>query len=210
MADSARQALAILRDVGQFQWYVIPLLTLVALVYATEVQKKNWNIVFAGLTYFGLDIFIEIVNSLIFHYTQYAPAWGTPGKTAYLLLIGMNVEICFMFALVGIVMSKFLPENKSARLFGIPGRLAVGICAAVLCAAVEVLLNAIGVLTWEYPWWNKGPASIIIVSGYFLFFMISFRVHDMETIRKKIMTVGSIFAVDAACIAIFGFALKWL
>ena len=210
MADSARQALAILRDAGQFQWYVIPLLTLVALVYATEVQKKNWNVVFAGLTYFGLDVFIEIVNSLIFHFTRFAPAWGTPGKTAYLLLIGMNIEICFMFALVGIVMSKFLPENKSAKIIGIPGRLAVGICAAVLCASVEVILNVIGVLTWEYPWWNRGPASLIIASGYFLFFMISFMVHDMEKIRNKIMAVGGILAADAVCLLIFGCLFKWI
>lgn len=210
MTDSARQALSILRDASRFQWYVIPLLTLVALVYATEIQKKNWNIVFAGLTYFGLDMFIEIVNSLIFHFTQYAPAWGTPGKTAYLLLIGMNIEICFLFALVGIVMSKLLPEDKSAKLIGVPGRVAVAIGAAILCAAVEVALNALGALTWEYPWWNKGPASIIIAGGYFLFFMITFMVHDMESLKKKITTVGAIFAVDAACIVIFGFALKWI
>jgi hypothetical protein len=113
MAESARQALAILRDASQFKWYVIPLLSLVAYVYANEIEKKNWNVVSAGLTYFGLDIFIEIVNSLIFHFTQYAPAWGTPGKTAYLILIGLNIEICFMFALVAVVMSKLLPKDKS-------------------------------------------------------------------------------------------------
>jgi hypothetical protein len=210
MAHSAQQALSILRDASQFQWYVIPLLALVTYVYANEVEKKNWNVVFAGLTYFGLDIFIEIVNSLIFHFTQYAPAWGTPGKTAFLLLIGMNIEICFMFALVGLVMSKFLPGDRSAKVFGIPGRLAVGIGAAVLCAAVEVCLNATGALTWEYPWWNSGAASIIIASGYFLFFMLSFWVHDMETLRRKIVTVGSILGVDIACFAIFGCILKWI
>ena len=41
MADSARQALSILRDAGQFQWYVIPMLALVAYVYANEIEKKN-------------------------------------------------------------------------------------------------------------------------------------------------------------------------
>ncbi|MFA6448664.1 MAG: hypothetical protein WCX65_04280 [bacterium] len=210
MTESARQALAILRDASQFQWYVIPLLTLVTLAYATEVEKKNWNVVFAGLTYFGLDIFIEIVNSLIFHFTQYAPAWGTPGKTAYLLLIGMNIEICFMFALVGLVMSKYLPQDKSVRVFGVSSRLAVGIGAAAICATVEILLNRIGVLTWEYPWWNAGFASIIMVSGYFMFFMTSFWVYDMPTVKKKISFVGSLLAFDVLCIAVFGFALKWI
>jgi hypothetical protein len=210
MTDSAQQALSILRDPGQFQWYVIPLLTVAAFIYANEIQKKNWNVVFAGLTYFGLDMFIEIINSLIFHFTQYAPAWGTPGKTAYLILIGMNIEICFMFALVGIVMSKFLPGDKNAGIFGIPGRLALGIAAAAFCASVEVVLNIIGVLTWEYTWWNRGPAALIIMSGYLLFFMITFRVHDMENIRNKIISVGTLFAADIVLTVIFGFILKWI
>ncbi|HOO56916.1 MAG TPA: hypothetical protein PLN69_08840 [bacterium] len=210
MADSAQQALSILRDAGQLQWYVIPLMALVSYVYATEFQNKNWNVLFAGLTYFGLDIFIEIVNSLIFHFTQFAPAWGTPGKTAYLMLIGMNVEICFMFAIVGIVMSKFLPADKKAKILGIPGRLAVGAGAAAFCALVEVMLNLAGILTWEYPWWNTGPASLIIFSGYFMFFMISFRVHDMETLKQKFITVGSLLGLDVICLLVFCLALKWI
>jgi len=210
MAESAQQALLILRDAGQFQWYVIPLLALVAYVYAEEFQNRNWGVLFAGLTYFGLDVFIEIVNSLIFHFTQFAPAWGTPGKTAYLLLIGMNVEICFMFAIVGIVMSKLLPEDRKTRVLGLPGRFAVALGAAAFCAFVEVCLNVIGVLTWEYPWWNTGPASLVIVSGYFLFFTISFAVYDMATVKARAAVVGSILAVDAASLAVFGGLLKWI
>lgn len=210
MADSARQALSILRDAGQFQWYVIPLLAIVAYIYATEWQNRNWGALFAGLTYFGLDVFIEIVNSLIFHFTQFAPAWGTPGDTAYLLLIGMNVEIFFMFALVGIVMSKFLPEGRDSKIFGIPSRVAVGLGAASFCAFVEVVLNSIGVLTWEYPWWNSGIASIVIVGGYFLFFTVSFWVHDMETVARRWAVVGTILAVDALCLIVFMAILKWI
>ena len=81
---------------------------------------------------------------------------------------------------------------------------------SALSASVEVILNVIGVLTWEYPWWNRGPASLIIASGYFLFFMISFMVHDMEKMRNKIMTVGGILAADAVCLLIFGCLFKWI
>ena len=38
---SARQALSILRDAGQFQWHVIPLLLLVLYVYANEIERRN-------------------------------------------------------------------------------------------------------------------------------------------------------------------------
>jgi hypothetical protein len=210
MTDSARQALLILRDPGQFQWYVIPLLALVTYVYATEAQNRNWNVIFAGLTYFGLDICIEIVNSLIFHFTGYAPAWGTPGATAYLLLIGMNIEIFFMFAIVGLVMAKFLPGDRKAKILGMPGRAAVIVCAGALCAGVECLLNATGALTWEYPWWNTGPAALIIFGGYSLFFTVSFWVHDMKTMRAQVTTVGALLGFDVALLVILGGLLKWI
>lgn len=210
MTESARQALLILRDPGQFQWYVIPLLALVAYVYATEVQNRNWNVIFAGLTYFGLDICIEIVNSLIFHFTGYAPAWGTPGATAFLLLIGMNIEIFFMFAVVGLVMAKFLPAERHGKILGLPGRPAVILTAGAFCAAVECLLNYTGALTWEYPWWNTGPAALVIFGGYSLFFTISFHVHDMKTMRAQVTAVSALLGFDLALIAFLGGVLKWI
>jgi hypothetical protein len=39
--ESASQALSILRDGSQFQWYVIPLFALAVYVYATEVERRN-------------------------------------------------------------------------------------------------------------------------------------------------------------------------
>ena len=54
--ESATEALKILRVGGQFQWYVIPLFTLVVYVYANEVQKRNWNLVFAGLAFWRMDV----------------------------------------------------------------------------------------------------------------------------------------------------------
>jgi len=89
--EAAQQALSILRDGSQFQWYVIPLFALTVYVYAQEIERQNWNLVFAGLAFWGMDWFNEIWNGLVFHFTQYAPVWGAPGKTAYLILIGLNI-----------------------------------------------------------------------------------------------------------------------
>ena len=47
------------------QWYVIPLFALVVYVYANEVEKRNWNLVSAGLAFWGTDWFNEIWNSLV-------------------------------------------------------------------------------------------------------------------------------------------------
>ena len=53
--DSAARALSILRDPQQFQWYVIPFFALVVYVYANEIERRNWDLVFAGLAFWGMD-----------------------------------------------------------------------------------------------------------------------------------------------------------
>ena len=113
--DAAQRALAILRDGSLFQWYVIPLFALVVLyVYSVEIERRNWNLVFAGLAFWGMDWFNEIWNALVFHVTDHAPVWGAPGKTAYLILIGLNIEICSCSPSPGIVVGKMLPPDKGA------------------------------------------------------------------------------------------------
>jgi hypothetical protein len=210
MTESAQQALSILRDGSLFQWHVIPLFALVVYVYANEIERRNWSLVFAGLAFWGMDWFNEIWNGLVFHFTQYAPVWGAPGNTAYLILIGLNIEICFMFAIAGIAFSKMLPKDKKMKLLGIPNRLLFAIIGAVFCVFVECLLNAVGALTWEYPWWNTSAPWLIFLVGYLYFFLVSFWVLDMESIKKKAITVGAIFVFDIICLILFMGIFKWI
>jgi hypothetical protein len=208
--DASLRALNILRDGGQFQWYVIPLLALVLYVYSVEIGKKNWSLVFAGLAFWGMDWFNEIWNGLVFHFTRYAPVWGAPAKTAYLILIGLNVEICFMFAIAGIVMTRMLPEDKAACILGVPNRLFVAVAGSVFCVVVELFLNGAGALTWDYWWWNVRTPWLIFLIGYLPFFLVAFWVYDMPSIAKKARTVEAIFAFDVACLVLFAGILKWI
>jgi hypothetical protein len=208
--ESASQALSILRDGSQFQWYVIPLFALVVYVYAVEVERRNWNLVFAGLAFWGMDWFNEIWNGLVFHFTQVAPVWGAPGKTAFLILIGLNIEICFMFAIAGITFSKMLPADKKMKVLGIPNRLLFAVAGSIFCVFVEVLLNAANALTWDYSWWGAGAPWLIFLIGYLPFFLVAFWVHDMESVRKKAITVGSILGFDLLCLVVFAGILGWI
>ncbi len=208
--ESAQRALSILRDGSQFQWYVIPLFTLVVYVYAVEIERRNWNLVFCGLALWGMDWFNEIRNSLVFHFTQTAPVWGAPAKTAYLILIGLNIEICFMFFILGVVFAKMLPQDKTLKILGVPNRLFFMVVNTILCVFIEILLNRIGALTWDYPWWSVRAPWLILLIGYFPFFLVAFWVHDMKTIRSKAITVGAIYAVDVAALIVFGCVLKWI
>jgi hypothetical protein len=211
MAESAAKALALLRDGSHFQWYVIPLLLLVMYVYANEVERRNWSLVLAGLALWLMDWFNEIWNGLVFHFTNYAPVWGTPGNDSSLvMLIGLNIEICFMFALMGIVMCKMLPSDKNMKILGVPNRLVFAVISSALAVGIECLLNWVGALTWEYTWWNMGAPWLIWLIGYMPFFLMSFWVFDMKTVKAKLITVGTQAAVIGLALIIFMGILKWI
>jgi hypothetical protein len=211
MSESTLQALAILRDGSLFKWYVIPLLSFVFYVYVVEVEKRNWNIVLAGLAFWGMDWFNEIWNALVLHFTGYAPVWGAPGgNTAYLILIGLNIEIMFMFAVSGIIWCKMLLPKKEDRILGIPNRWAVAIGGSVFCVFVEYLLNSVGALTWDYPWWNRGAPWLIFLFGYLIFFIVAFWVFDMESLKRKIQVVSGIWIFDIVCLILFIGVLGWI
>jgi hypothetical protein len=208
--ESASQAMAILRNPATFQWYVITLFALCVYVYAVEIERRNWSLIFAGLAFWGMDWFNEIWNGLVFHFTNYAPVWGAPGQTAYLILIGLNIEICFMFAIAGVTFSKMLPPDKSLKVLGIPNRLVFAILGSIFCVIVELLLNAAGALTWDYSWWNVGAPWLIFLIGYLPFFLVAFWVFDMPTVRQKAITVGSILGFDLICLILFAGILHWI
>jgi hypothetical protein len=210
MTKAAAEALAILRDGSLFQWYVIPLFALTVYVYAAEIERQNWCLVFAGLAFWGMDWFNEIWNGLVFHFTQYAPVWGAPGKTAFLILIGLNIEICFMFAIAGIAFAKMLPADKRLKIFGLPNRLLFAIVNSIFCVIVEILLNSVHALTWDYMWWRAGAPWLIFLIGYLPFFLVSFWVFDMKSLRKKITTVGVIYVVDICSLVLFAVVLRWI
>ncbi len=210
MTKAASEALAILRDGNLFQWYVIPLFALTVYVYAAEVERQNWSLVFAGLAFWGMDWFNEIWNGLVFHFTQYAPVWGAPGKTAFLILIGLNIEICFMFAIAGIAFAKMLPAKKRLKILGVPNRLLFAIVNSIFCVIVEIILNSANALTWDYTWWRAGAPWLIFLIGYLPFFLVSFWVFDMKSVRQKIATVGAIYAVDIISLILFVGILRWI
>jgi hypothetical protein len=210
MSEFALQALSRLRDGSNFQWYVIPLLSFAFYVYTVEAEKKNWNAVLAGLAFWGADWLNEILNALVLRFTGYAPIWAEPGPTAYLILVGLNIETMFMFAVAGVIWSKMLHPEKDFKYFGIPNRWAVALFGSAFCVFVEYLLNAINALTWDYAWWNRATPFLIFVFGYLWFFVFAFWVYDMKTMKQKIWTVGAIWAVDVLALITFSAVLKWI
>jgi hypothetical protein len=209
LTESAAQALSILRDGSLFQWYLIPLFALVVYVYSVEIERRNWNLVFAGLAFWGMDWINEIWNSLVLHFSGFAPMWGAPGKTAFLILVGLNIEIMFMFSIAGIAFGKMLPPDKKLKILGIPNRIFLAVANSAFCVVVEIWLNSVGALTWEWRFWTASSPIPILLFGYLHFFLVSYWVHDMKTVRAKVITVGAIFGVAIFGLVVFG-ALGWI
>jgi hypothetical protein len=210
MTEASRQALAILRDPGQFQWYVVPIFVLVVYVYAVEVERRNWSLALAGLAFWGMDWFNEIWNGLVFHFSGRSACWTAPGKTAFLFLIGLNIEITLMFAILGIVLIKMLPEDRGRRIWGLPNRWFFAVLNSILCVGIEILLNRAGALVWEYSWWNLPNVFLIFLLGYLPFMVVSFWVYDLEKLSSQIKVVAAIFTVDIVGLAVFAGMLKWI
>jgi len=166
-------------------------------------------LILAGLAFWGMDWINEIINSLILHFTEFAPLWCAPGKTAYLILVGLNVEITFMFLIAGIIWTKMLPEDKNMKILGLNNRWFIIITGSIFSVVIELVLNAADMLTWEYSWWNAKVPWLIIVFGYMTFFYVAFWVYDMKTMKQKITTVGVIYTIVLLSAIVFG-SLGWI
>jgi hypothetical protein len=79
---------------------------------------------------------------------------------------------------------------------------------AAFCVVVD--LPSSGALTWDYSWWNVRSPIPIFVFGYLTFFLVSYWVHDMRSVRSKVATVAVIFGVDIVAAILFGGMLGWI
>ena len=201
MTESARQALVGLRDFTTLQWYVVPLLALLFYIYVVEIRAArktgNWDAVIAGVTLFSADFVNESINGWIFAISGYSALWLAPGPTALRTLVGWNVEIMFMFAIVGILYYKSIDEDPRATVLGLPNRWFWALFYSGISVIVELALNKGGLLVWDYRWWNRGLIEVlpIFVFGYLWFYLAAKFAIERKTLRNKILVPVTLFAV---------------
>ena len=213
MTDATIRALDGLRDLSTLQWYVIPLLSIVFYIYTTEMKKAkltgNWNVVLAGLTLFGADFFNETWNGWVMILSGRSAFWTAPGPTAFRSMIGWNIEIMFMFMILGIIYANTVDDDRAVRILGIPNRWFWAIGYTLFCGFIEILLNIGDLLIWEYSFWGRsfGGIWLILLFGYFWFFVITKIMLEMKTYKSKIILISSLygFTIILNLIARFGF-----
>lgn len=203
--EVTEQALNILRSGSVFQWYVITLLALVMYVYTNEISKKNWKGVAAGLALYGVHWFFEILNALIQHFSGHA-LWTVPTGTAFLLLVGVGIELSLMFSIAGLVLSKLLPVDPQMKILGLPNRLVFAVGNAAFFAIFEIFLAQTPAFVWVYSWWGALPVFLTV---YIPFFLAAFYCYDWQPKTQK-RFIGSVFALDALMLIVFAGLLHWI
>ena len=210
--DGSEEAMQRVRDIvvrstENFNWTFIFILAVVFYVYWSEIHKKNYDAVIAGLALYGVHWLYEIVNAIIAKIFGY-PLWAVSnGSTTFILLIGVCWELSMMFSLAGIISFKMLPEDRNKRYFtkggtrkGISAKLVGALEMALLFALFESFLAGTSnhSFIWVYKWWGVLP---VFITTYIPFFLASNYVPDMKPKTKKIFLI-SLWGLVALLLAI--------
>ncbi len=202
--EATEQALSILRSGENFQWYVIFMLVLVLFIYFTEMGKKNWKGIAAGMMVYMIHWFVEIINALVQHFSGHA-LWTIPTGTAYLILIGVGIELSLMFSIAGLAMSRILPEDPKEKMFGVPKKLAIGIGNAALASIIEIFLIMTPTFVWVWEWWN---ALTVFIFVYIPFFVGGAYAYYWKPKTQK-WVIGSLVIINVAMLVFF-ICVKWI
>lgn len=196
----------VVRSTANFNWTFIFILAVVFYVYWSEIQKKNYEAVYAGLALYGVHWLYEICNAVIAHIFGY-PLWSVSNEsTTLILLIGVCWELSMMFALAGIISFKMLPDDRTKRYFskngkgGISCRLAGALSMALLFALFESFLagTSNNSFIWVYKWWGVIP---VFITTYVPFFLASNFVPDMQPKKRKAFLITE-WALVAVLLAV--------
>lgn len=210
LSAASKVALSHLRDPATFNWSIVYILILTQFIYTREIQAQRWNVVAAGLALWFADWINEILNSAFMCWTAKAPLWAETGTTSYQILVGLNAETTFLFLLFGMIYAKMLPDDRHAKIWGMNNRLTIGLALSIVAVMIEVVLNAIGVLNWYWPFWDKPfGLPLIVVFGYLWFFMAAAWAHDAPSEPARWQRVGTLAGTAGILALVFG-QMGWL
>ena len=208
--DPANQSLVDnirVRSTENFNWTFIFILAVVFYVYWSEIHKKNYEAVFAGLALYGVHWLYEIANAIIGRITG-GPLWAVSNdSTPFILLVGVSWELSMMFSLAGIISFKMMPKDRTKRYFtfggkwkGISCKLVVAIEMSLLFALFESFLAGTSnhSFIWVYRWWGVIP---VFITTYVPFFLASNYVPDMKPKVRKIFLISE-WALVAVLLAV--------
>ena len=177
----------LVRSTDNFNWTFIFILAVVFFVYWSQMHKKDYKAVFAGLALYGVHWLYEIMNAIIGKASGY-PLWTvSAGSTTFILLIGVSWELSMMFAIAGIISWKMMPQEQEKRTW--KRKLITTGSMALLFALFESFLagTSNGSFLWVYKWWGVIP---VFITTYVPFFLACNFVPDMKPKVRNIFLIA--------------------
>lgn len=95
------------------KWYIVPLFVIWLFLIVNEIRQKRFSVVFGAAAFWLWDVFNETWNAMVYATTG-QPVWGTTaaGGSAFQILVGYNIEISFMFFILGMLTCKLLKTTE--------------------------------------------------------------------------------------------------
>ena len=95
------------------KWYIVPLFVIWLFLIVNEIRQKRFSVVFGAAAFWLWDVFNETWNAMVYATTGH-PVWGTTaaGGSALQILVGYNIEISFMFFILGMLTCKLLKTSE--------------------------------------------------------------------------------------------------
>jgi hypothetical protein len=196
--EATQKALSILRSGENFNYYVIFLLVLILFIFFSEIKKKNWNGIAASLGFYMLQWFFEIMNALFQTATGHA-LWTIPTGTAFLILIGLSIELSLMFSIAGLALSKILPDDPNATFHGILVKIIYIIGFAAFASIIEFLLSMTPAFVWIWEYWGALTVFIFI---YIPLFSVACLCYYWKPVKQRLF-IGSLGLVNIILLVIF-------
>lgn len=209
MTPESLQALAQLRSPDHFQWYVVTLLAVVIYAYVDTARRGEHGKVVLALAFWAGEFIWEMINALVLHFSGYAALWTTPGDSAFIVYVGLNIEISLMFGLAPLVLLNLLPADRELKILGINNRLFLPVAVGLVCVLVESVLNAWGALAWAWTYWSWPHIEFIAVA-YCLPFVLLAWLHDHWSMRARLIGLGVTVAGAVACHLVLAVWLRWV
>jgi hypothetical protein len=208
MSDASLAALANLRSADNFSWSIVALFALTLWVYSATIRRGRGGEVLLALTFVLAEAVFELANALVLHFTGRAAVWSTPGETAFLLYVGLPLELVFLFSLLPLALFNFLPADRQVRVFGVPNRIAIPVAFGLLALAVEVTLNAWGAAVWEWWFWQR-PWVVLPALTYIGLMLGLAWLNDHLSTRARVVALVSAASVWAVGHLVFAALLGW-
>lgn len=95
------------------KWYIVPLFVIWLFLIVNEIRQKRFSVIFGATAFWLWDVFNETWNAMVYATTG-QPVWGTTaaGGSALQILVGYNIEISFMFFILGMLTCKLLKTTE--------------------------------------------------------------------------------------------------